>query len=123
MIFYINFLGGDHIKVPSLICHRKPERTFKIGSFYFPVCSRCTGAYIGAFSYFFYAYFYSVKYDILLIALATVLALPAIIDGFTQFQGKRESNNFLRFFTGLSLGISLGIMIKALKWYLKGFGG
>jgi len=58
-----------------------------------------------------------------LIALATVLALPAIIDGFTQFQGKRESNNFLRFFTGLSLGISLGIIVKALKWYLKGFGG
>jgi len=29
------------------ICHRLHERTFKIGKWYFPVCSRCTGIYLG----------------------------------------------------------------------------
>ena len=46
------------------ICHRLPERTFKIRDHYFPVCSRCTGIYIGAFSYYTFVYFVYVQYDI-----------------------------------------------------------
>ncbi len=44
------------------ICHRLPDRTFKIRNWYFPVCARCTGLYIGAFSYFIYVYFFYVDY-------------------------------------------------------------
>ncbi|WP_335645244.1 DUF2085 domain-containing protein [Methanobacterium subterraneum] len=49
--------------------HRIPERTFKIRGHYFPVCSRCTGVYMGAFSYFMYVYLFYVDYTLLLIFL------------------------------------------------------
>ena len=99
----------------KLICHRIPERTFKIKGIYFPVCSRCTGFYIGAFSYFIYVYFYYVNYNALLILLAILMIIPALFDGLTQFKGFRESNNILRLFTGLLGGLGLGIIVKASK--------
>ncbi|MEN4005892.1 MAG: DUF2085 domain-containing protein [Methanobacteriaceae archaeon] len=100
------------------ICHRLPERTFKIKNHYFPVCSRCTGFYIGAFSYFGFVYFVYVQYNIAMISLAILMILPAFYDGITQFFGFRESNNTLRIITGLFGGIGLGILIKALKCLL-----
>jgi uncharacterized membrane protein len=100
------------------ICHQKPERTFKIRNHYFPVCSRCTGFYIGAFSYFIYVYFYFVEYTIPLIFIAFLMIIPSFIDGSTQLFRLRESNNLLRFCTGLIGGIGLAIFIKALKYVI-----
>lgn len=100
------------------ICHRIPERTFKIGNHYFPVCSRCTGLYIGAFSYFLFVYFFYVHYSIVLILSAAAMVTPTFLDGLTQFLGFRESNNTLRFTTGLIGGLGLGILVKAFKWFL-----
>jgi len=97
------------------ICHRKPERTFKIKNHYFPVCSRCTGFYVGAFSYFIYVYFNFVEYTLSLIFIAILMIIPAFIDGTTQLSGIRESNNILRFITGLIGGIGLAILVKAIK--------
>ena len=98
------------------ICHRLPDRTFKVKNWYFPVCSRCTGFYIGAFSYFIYVYFFYVEYTITLILLAIIMMTPTLLDGFTQFFDFRESNNMLRLFTGLMGGVGLAILIKALKY-------
>jgi len=100
------------------ICHRLPERTFKIGKWYFPVCSRCTGIYISIFSYYFFVYFVYVEYDLIIIITAFLMIIPALLDGITQFFGFRESNNTLRFTTGLIAGIGLGILFKAMKWIL-----
>jgi Predicted membrane protein len=100
------------------ICHRSPERTFKIGNHYFPVCSRCTGIYIGAFSYYTFVYFSYVQYDITMILAAILMILPTFSDGLTQFFGFRESNNALRFATGVIAGIGLGILVKSVKWFL-----
>lgn len=102
----------------NIICHRLPDRTFKIKNHYFPVCSRCTGIYIGSFSYFVYVYFFYVEYNMLLILLALLMIIPTLSDGLTQFFGMRESNNIIRVITGLIGGIGLGILIKAIKWIL-----
>jgi uncharacterized membrane protein len=99
----------------QFICHRKPERTFNIRGHYFPVCARCTGFYIGAFSYFVYVYFYFVDYILPLIIIAFLMIIPTFIDGTTQLIGFRESNNLLRFSTGLIGGIGLAILVKAIK--------
>ena len=101
-------------KIP--FCHRLPDRTFNIRGHYFPVCARCTGFYIGAFSYFFYVYFFYVQYTITLIIFAILIMIPTFFDGLTQFFGFRESNNILRLFTGLMGGVGLAILIKALKY-------
>jgi uncharacterized membrane protein len=100
------------------ICHRIPERTFNIRGHYFPVCSRCTGFYLAAFSYFIFVYFFYIHYTIALIILAILMLIPTFLDGFTQLIGSRESNNILRLSTGLMGGVGLGILIKAIKWII-----
>jgi len=100
------------------ICHRIPERTFNIRGHYFPVCSRCTGFYLGAFSFFIFVYFFYVQYTPLLVILAILILIPTFCDGFTQLIGLRESNNFLRLWTGLMGGVGLAILFKAIKWMI-----
>ncbi|MBC7119004.1 MAG: DUF2085 domain-containing protein [Methanobacteriaceae archaeon] len=100
------------------ICHRRPDRTFSIGGRRFPVCSRCTGIYIGAFSYFLIAYLTPIRYTPVLVMIATLITIPMILDGLTQLLGLRESNNLLRLLTGLPAGFGLGILTKALKFYI-----
>ena len=61
----------------------------------------------------------------LLLTCAIILLIPSAIDGFTQLFEYRESNNTLRLITGILGGLGLGILIKALKYfiYLKINGG
>ena len=102
----------------NLICHRKPERSFFIKGHQFPVCARCTGFYSSLIIYFTYTYYFYVDYNIYLIVFAILLLIPSAIDGITQFFEYRESNNILRFTTGLLGGLGLGILIKALKYFI-----
>jgi len=113
------------MNVLNVICHRNPERSFFIKGHQFPVCSRCTGFYISLIMYFTYTYYYYVNYTPELLLSAGLLLIPTGIDGITQFFEFRESNNVLRFVTGLLGGLGLGILIKALKYfiYLKINGG
>ena len=106
----------------DMICHRRPERSFHIRGFQFPVCARCTGFYISMIAYFAYAYCNYIDYSIYTTVLAFLLMVPAFIDGATQLSGSRESGNALRFMTGLLGGLGLGILIKTLKFiiYLNG---
>jgi uncharacterized membrane protein len=107
---------SDDFSVSNLICHRIPERTFNIHGIYFPVCARCTGFYLGAFSYFIYAYFFYIDYTIYLVSLGILMMIPTFLDGFTQLGGSRMSNNTLRLLTGLLGGVGLAIVVKAIKW-------
>lgn len=107
----------------NLICHRKPERSFFIKGHQFPVCSRCTGFYISMFAYFIYTYYFFVDYNLYLIVFAIMLLIPTLIDGLTQLFEYRESNNMLRFITGIVGGLGLGIIIKAIKYFIYLRGG
>lgn len=103
------------MKIGSLICHRRPERTFKIGNWYFPVCSRCTGIYLGSFSYFLLVWWVFVEYNWVTILIAMLMVVPTFLDGLTQLLLPRESCNSLRFSTGILAGIGLGVLVKAFK--------
>jgi len=100
------------VKISKFICHRKPERTFKYKDKYFPVCARCTGFYLGILISF-PIIFISLKYlsGIDLFILGVLLLIPMFIDGITQFFEIRESNNILRFITGLIGGLGITILI------------
>ena len=102
----------------SLICHRRPDRTFKIKDHYFPVCSRCTGIYIGAISFFVYSYLFEVDYSIFTLLTAVLILILAFLDALTQYYSIRNSNNTIRFVTGLIAGIGVIIFIKSLKFVL-----
>ncbi|MCL2114705.1 MAG: DUF2085 domain-containing protein [Methanobrevibacter sp.] len=100
------------------ICHRIPDRTFKVKKYYFPVCARCTGIYLSGFTYFFIATFTPIIYSMELIILAILLIIPTAVDGISQLLNKRESNNNLRFLTGLFAGIGFAILAKAIKFII-----
>lgn len=85
------------------LCHRKEDRCFKIFGRPFPVCSRCTGLLIGVlFAFIFIGWSGSLPF-----LLGIGLMSPLLIDGTTQALGYRESNNTLRFITGLLFSIGL----------------
>lgn len=101
------------------ICHRLPSRTFRIGKWYFPVCSRCTGVYLGIFSCDLIVNLVNINYNFYLTCIAVVIAAPTFIDATSQLLGFRESNNMLRFSTGLMAGFGLLILAKSIKLYLR----
>lgn len=108
-IFSIKIFGR---KINFCICHQKPERTFRIKNFYFPVCSRCTGLIFGVLP-FLMCFFFSIKINLFYIIFLTI---PLIVDGTTQTFGLRKSNNVLRFFTGVLFSFSLLYILKVMLW-------
>lgn len=85
-----------------------PDRTFKIKNWYFPVCSRCTGIYVGLFLFFVQNLIISLFFNPI---FGLMLIFPTLLDGTTQFFGLRESNNHIRLLTGLLAGYGYGILI------------
>jgi len=99
------------LNLSNFLCHQNPERTFIIRGYYFPVCARCTGIYLGLYSTV--TIYFLLNFDITLpiIVIAAIFLVPTSIDGLTQYYWSRESNNYLRLLTGIIAGIGLGILI------------
>lgn len=97
------------------ICHNLPERTFKIKDTYLPICSRCTGVYLGLYIYCILSFFTKIFISMNMILFGSLIIIPMILDGFTQLMDIRESNNRLRFISGLFGGIGLCILFKAIE--------
>ena len=100
------------MKIPFWICHQKPERCFKFHNKPLPLCSRCIGLYLSLILGFLLSYLIGLNIYLnkqILIKLSILLILPLVIDGFTQFLHLRESNNWLRFITGVLAGFVCGV--------------
>lgn len=83
-------------------CHQIPERSFSIKGKQFPVCARCTGAFIGYFVGGILFLFFAIPLyiDILLCALM-------FVDWLIQRIGICESDNIRRVVTGFLCGLGL----------------
>jgi uncharacterized membrane protein len=82
------------------LCHRKKERSFHFLGLENVICSRCWGSLIGGifaiicgFEGFIFPIFWSI-----------IFVIPLILDGLYQAFSKKESNNVMRFITGLLCG-------------------
>ncbi|KZX10161.1 DUF2085 domain-containing protein [Methanobrevibacter curvatus] len=96
----------------NLICHRRKDRTFKYKNHYFPVCARCTGFYLGIISLFFLLVLFFKSSNLEnLVLFGIILLIPMILDGFSQLFHLRESNNILRFITGLIGGFGIVLLL------------
>lgn len=83
-------------------CHQMPERSFFIGKKQFPVCARCTGAFIG---YLVGGFIYPVCQ--IPISVDLVFCLVMIFDWLIQRLKIRESTNLRRLFTGMLCAFGL----------------
>lgn len=102
------------------LCHQLPERSFVAAGIQFPVCSRCTGIYIGfVFVVATLLWFYRGRHPrggataqfYVLVALG-VAAMAW--DGLTSYSGIRATSNLLRLVTGTLFGGSLGLVTYAM---------
>lgn len=75
-------------------------------------CARCTGLTLGFISGALLQYFGFITYlgENLSLFLAICLALPALIDWWTQSFFGRESKNYIRVPTGYSLGFGITLL-------------
>lgn len=83
-------------------CHQLPNRSFFWKSYQFPICARCTGAFIGYCLaipvYFIIRYNYIICFLFCLIMFA---------DWFVQYLKIRESTNIRRLLTGILGGFGV----------------
>ena len=83
----------------KLRCHQRSDRSFSVRSRQVPVCARCLGLLIGpAFSGLYVCYPHP--------PLAFGCIIAFLLDSVTQMFGLRESNNWLRLFTGAGFSAS-----------------
>lgn len=97
-------------------CHRLPSRSLHICGKQFPVCTRCMAILLGylAIPVLLSGNFYSPLY------LGVLLNVPMLVDGYTQLKKWRESNNLLRFVTGLLSGIGQAMVVVSVSEWLMG---
>lgn len=101
------------------VCHQLPGRSLGFGCCGpLPVCSRCTGIFLGVVVSHIYLYFFPNKskaMPLLPVSLALVaLMVPLAADGVTSYLGLRETTNLVRLATGLGLGVSLPLLYMPL---------
>jgi len=98
------------------VCHQLPERTLLLGSILMPVCSRCSGIYIGFLFtiVFLFISFRKKESDlppVYVIIIAIVFILSAVVDGILSYLGYYETNNIIRLATGYMFGAGISIII------------
>jgi uncharacterized membrane protein len=103
-------------KFEFVSCHRIPHRSFFFRGKQFPVCARCTGIYTAYLTLPVFTFdWWSPG-----IIISALLLLPALSDGLTQAYFNRESNNTLRFITGLLAGSGLMSLTAILGKFIGG---
>ncbi|QVK17247.1 DUF2085 domain-containing protein [Mycoplasmatota bacterium] len=89
-------------------CHKLPERSFFYKDKQFPICSRCTGIFIGyiigIISLILGIFF---PFLILKFWISILLIIPMLIDGSIQFFTHYRSNNYKRLITGVLAGFGI----------------
>lgn len=84
-------------------CHQIPERSFKIKKKKFPLCSRCTGIFLGQILMIILILF-EINFSLL---ISLILLGILFLDWFFQHTTKFDSKNTGRFITGIIGGIGL----------------
>ncbi len=93
----------------SAFCHQNPHRSFFIGSYPLPVCSRCFGIYTGFTVFSFYNLFirYSFKKFFSFYLLFFIFSVGGLVIEKIGFC----CSNIFRFLSAILSGISIGFFI------------
>lgn len=104
------------------VCHQLPGRTLLFGKILMPVCSRCSGIYLGfLLSVIFLSALYRKKESdlppVYVIASAALFILSTVIDGVFSYSGLYITNNIIRLITGYMFGAGIAIIIYPVFTY------
>jgi len=104
------------------VCHQIPQRTLLFGKIYMPVCSRCSGIYIGFLVSIIFLFLVFRKKEselppVYIIICAAVFILSMIIDGILSYFGVYSTNNAIRLITGYLFGAGTAIIIYPIFIY------
>ncbi len=97
------------------VCHQLPSRSLAIGNAVLPVCSRCSGIYMGFFvtAIILFIMFRGKENDLpppYILIIFSIFFLSMIIDGIASNFGLYNTNNNIRFITGLLCGSSVMVI-------------
>lgn len=98
-------------------CHRMKSRSITIKGHTLPLCARCTGILLG-YLFFPFLFFFGLYFPLW---LGILLNFPMVLDGWTQKRQFRESNNRLRFITGIVSGLGQSIIIVSFSQLIISF--
>lgn len=104
------------------VCHQIPERTLHFGKIFMPVCSRCSGIYIGFLVsiIFLFLTFRKKESDlppVYVMVFAAVFILSTIADSILSYFGVYQTNNTLRLITGYLFGAGIAVIIYPIFVY------
>lgn len=115
-------IEGKIYAIGASVCHQIPSHSFTIEDVQFPLCSRCTGMYLGAFIGFLYLYKKRNNIGVPPTPVLVVLVLFIVgwsVDGANSFLGELKGNNFLyepsntlRLCAGFGMGLVISIATK-----------
>jgi uncharacterized membrane protein len=92
-------------------CHQRPERSFFVKDYQFPVCARCAGILTVKPIAWLVNHKTKVPFGVCILLL-----IPMGVDGLVQYWLKIESNNRRRFITGLLGGFAISTLrIRLIK--------
>lgn len=98
------------------VCHQLPSRSLSIGDVILPICSRCSGIYIGFLitAIILFVMFRRKENDLpplYILIILVLFFLSTIVDGAASNFGFYNTNNNLRFLTGFLCGSSIMTVI------------
>ena len=82
-------------------CHQREDRSFFIGKWQFPICSRCTGILVGQIIAVI-LYLFKIKVPTI---IGLLFLFIMFLDWYIQYKKIKESTNLRRFITGTLAGI------------------
>lgn len=98
-------------------CHRIPERCLHFKGKPMPLCTRCFAMLLG----YLFTPIALVFHMVVPLWVPIILAVPLVIDGFTQKWKWRKSSNPTRFITGILFGIGQSLFITIMIWSIVQF--
>jgi len=102
--------------IGSLVCHQAPDRTIQIGGKFLPLCSRCTGIYLGFLLGILYQFTLwktkvrELPYQKISIVSVSLLGL-LIIDSLGSYLKLWSLSNYQRLVLGLLGGSSISLFL------------
>ena len=114
-------LLGKADAVGYAVCHRIPERSFKIGDRQMAMCARCTGLFLGAMLGLLFQLIQGRKGEMPPIPAAVLfglLALSWVLDGINSFTmltpnlpSVYQTQNWTRLITGTGMGLAVSAIV------------